>query len=236
MTCRVGLLIPSSNAVIEVDLYRNLPRDTTLHASRIHAADLAPDGDGELPEPLVISAAAALAPVYPQIVVFDGAVAGLNAGDGWREREGHLAGRIREATGSLAIGVSAAVFEALSDARAVRIAVVTPYTGEVNRRIKATIEAEGFEVTAIHGMGLSTLESGAVTSDAVYAFVQSAIGVRAGGDALLLAGTNFQALGALSLLRISYDVPVVTSNLAALQAVGREIHRLRQRELARLSS
>jgi hypothetical protein len=37
------------------------------------------------------------------------------------------------------------------------------------------------------------------------------------------------------LIEISYDVPVVTSNLAVLQAVTRELRNLRQREVAQLS-
>ena len=39
MPWRVGLLTPSWNTVAEVDFYRNLPRDATLHTSRMYCAD-----------------------------------------------------------------------------------------------------------------------------------------------------------------------------------------------------
>jgi hypothetical protein len=39
-------------------------------------------------------------------------------------------------------------------------------------------------------------------------------------------------MSALSLLKIAYDVPIVTTNLATLQAVKRKLYGLRQREMA----
>jgi maleate cis-trans isomerase len=56
------------------------------------------------------------------------------------------------------------------------------------------------------------------------------------GEALFIAGTNYQAMGALSLLKMTYDVPIVTSNFAALQAVKRQLEDLRERDMTRLSS
>jgi maleate cis-trans isomerase len=55
------------------------------------------------------------------------------------------------------------------------------------------------------------------------------------GDALFLSCTNFNALSALSRLKIAYDVPIVTSNLAALQAVRKQIYELRQNDLQPLT-
>ena len=40
MTWRVGLLIPSPNSVMEVDFYRSLPHDTTLHTARMYMPDM----------------------------------------------------------------------------------------------------------------------------------------------------------------------------------------------------
>jgi maleate isomerase len=229
MTWRVGLLIPSANAVMEVDCYRNLPHDATLHASRMHVAESEIDieTDDEMRDRFVIPAAKALAALYPHIVVFDSAVATV---------ECQLAERIGELTGAAPLGVRAAVHQSLRDVQASRVVVVTPFGGVMNRRIQSDLEAEGLTVSAVHGMGLSGFESATVTSDAVYAFVQASVGPRVCGDALLIAGTNVRALSALSLLKISYDVPIVTSNLAVLQAVKREVEHLRQRELSRLSS
>ena len=60
--------------------------------------------------------------------------------------------------------------------------------------------------------------------EAIYSFVQAHIGPRVPGEALFIACTNYRAMSALSLLKVTYDVPIVTSNLAALQAVDKELY------------
>jgi len=40
---RIGLLVPSSNAVMEVEFYRSLPTDITVHTSHIYRASAAVD-------------------------------------------------------------------------------------------------------------------------------------------------------------------------------------------------
>ena len=57
--------------------------------------------------------------------------------------------RVGELTGAEPISVVDSVNQALRDTRATRVAVVTPYTDEVNRRIKAGIESEGLAVSAM---------------------------------------------------------------------------------------
>ena len=42
-TTRIGLLVPSSNAVMEVEFYRSLPTDITVHTSHIYRASAAVD-------------------------------------------------------------------------------------------------------------------------------------------------------------------------------------------------
>ena len=70
MTWRVGLLIPSWNSVMEVDFYRSLPHDTTLHTSRMYAADDSPASEERMLETFVMPAAETAATVHPHVVVF----------------------------------------------------------------------------------------------------------------------------------------------------------------------
>ena len=228
MSWRVGLLIPASNSVMEVDFYRRFPHDTTLHTSRMYTADATSADQEQLLTKLTLPAAEAVGAVLPHIVVFGCTNAASLHG---KEYDRELCKRIGEVTGAVPVSVTASVIQSLCDTRASRIAVVTPYMDNVNRRIRACIEAEGFEVSALHGMGVPEAETGAVTPEAIYAFVQASIGPRVPGEALFLSCTNYQALGALSLLKITYDVPIVTSNLATLQAVKRELDSLRERDM-----
>lgn len=230
MTWRVGLLIPSWNSVIEVDFYRSLPRDATLHTSRMYAPDATVASHERMLDRFLVPAAEALASVRPHLVVFGCTSTALLRGD---EYDSDVCDRIRETTGAVVLSVSAAVRQALQDTRASRVAVVTPYADAINQRIKAGLESAGIEVSALYGMGLTGHEVGLVTPDAIHAFVQRCIGARVPGEALFLSGADYQALGTLSLLRIAYDVPMVATNLAALQAVKRMLDGLREKKLAR---
>jgi maleate isomerase len=167
--------------------------------------------------------------VLPHIVVFGSTSACFLRG---KDYDREICERVGELTGAEPVSVVDSVNQALRDTRATRIAVVTPYTDEVNRRIKAGIESEGLAVSAMYGMGLSPASSATVTPESIYSFVQARIGTRVPGEALFLASTDYHAMSALSLLKIAYDVPIVTSNLAALQAVKRRLHGLRERRMA----
>jgi maleate isomerase len=229
MTWRVGLLIPSPNSVMEVDFYRSLPHDTTLHTARMYMPDLTAASEEQMLEQFAMPAATMVSTVLPHIVVFGSTSACFLRG---KDYDREICERVGELTGAEPVSVVDSVNQALRDTRATRVAVVTPYTDEVNRRIKAGIESEGLAVSAIYGMGLSPARSATVTPESIYSFVQARIGTRVPGDALFLASTDYHAMSALSLLKIAYDVPIVTSNLAALQAVKRRLHGLRERSMA----
>jgi len=229
MTWRVGLLIPSPNSVMEVDFYRSLPHDTTLHTARMFMPDRTAASEEQMLDQFTLPAAAMVRTVLPHIVVFGSTSACLLRGKAY-DRE--LCERVGELTGAEPVSVVESVTQALFDARATRVAVVSPYTDDVNRRIKAGLESDGIAVSAMYGMGLSAADGATVTPESIYSFVQSRVGPRVPADALFIASTDYHAMSALSLLKIAYDVPIVTTNLAALQAVKRKLHRLREREMA----
>ena len=45
---RVGLIVPSSNSIAEVDFYRRLPSAATLHTARMHLEDATPEAEEEM--------------------------------------------------------------------------------------------------------------------------------------------------------------------------------------------
>ena len=108
---------------------------------------------------------------------------------------------------------------------------MTHYGEDTNRRLAAVLEANGVTVSAVHGMGLSSVERIGMTSDAVRIRPRRA-SVRA--PATLLIADNHSG-DERSLLKISYDA-YRDCNLAVLQSVKRELEDLRQKDMARLSS
>jgi maleate isomerase len=229
MTWRVGLLIPSPNAVMEVDFYRSLPHDTTLHTARMYMPDMSTASEEQMLDQFTLPAARMVRTVLPHIVVFGSTSASLLRG---KDYDREICERVGELTGAVPVSVVESVTQALLDARATRVVVVTPYTDDVNRRIKTGLESDGIAVSAMYGMGLAAADAATVTPESIYSFVQSRVGTRVQGDVLFIASTDYHAMSALSLLKIAYDVPIVTTNLAALQAVKRKLHSLREREMA----
>ncbi|MFQ5802602.1 MAG: Asp/Glu racemase [Candidatus Methylomirabilales bacterium] len=219
MTKRVGLLIPSSNTVMEVDFYRNLPASVTIHTGRMYLESTTVQGEELMLEVHAIPAAKILATAKPDVVVFGCTSAGALRGSAYDDE---LCQRISEVTGGRTISVIESVRRKLKATRTTKVAVLTPYVDELNRRIKASVEADGIEVVAIHGMGISiNFDLALVQPSEIVEFAQQRLGTRPPADTLFVSCTNYQAVSALPLLQELYNIPVVTSNQAALEAVCR---------------
>jgi maleate cis-trans isomerase len=222
---RVGLLVPSANAVMEVDFYRSLQHDTTLHAARMLNPETTAEDDERMLDVFAPQAADALRTVQPHVVVLGTTVAAELRGTADDER---LRAEIERATGAPAISAASAVVETLRSARARRITVVTPYGAARNLRVKGALESAGFEIASMHGMDVRQADMASLTAEEVHTFVQTQADPRAPGEALLLYGTDSPAMSTLSLLKLTYDVPIVTSNQASLQVVKRILDGLRE--------
>jgi len=221
MTKRVGLLIPSSNTVMEVDFYRHLPPSVTLHAGRMYMESATVEGEAEMLDIHAIPAARILATAKPHLAVFGCTSAGALRGNDY---DAELCQRISEVTGSPTISVIESVRRELKATGAKRVAVLTPYVDDLNQRIKASVDADGMEVVAIHGMGISVnFDLARVDPSKIVEFARQRLGTRPPVDALFISCTNYQALSALPELRDLFHLPVVTSNQAALAAVCRAL-------------
>jgi len=73
---RLGLLLPSSGTVQEVDFYRRVPPDVTVHAARMHLPTTSPADEVRMLDAHVLPAAADLATIRPDVVVFSCTSAG----------------------------------------------------------------------------------------------------------------------------------------------------------------
>ena len=219
MIMRVGLMVPSSNTVAEPDFYRGLPSDATLHTSRMLLESTTAAAEEAMLDHHTLPAAELLAGVRPDIVVFACTSAGALRGDAY---DSELCDRISAITGAPTVSVIKSVRSLLSEAGAKTVAVLTPYVDELNQRIKASLEDDGYEVAAIHGMGLTAnADICQVEPAQLVEFARQRLGERVPAQALFVSCTNLRAVAARPLLQGMYDVPVITSNHAAIEAVRR---------------
>ena len=218
---RVGLLIPSSNTVMEVDFYRHLPASATVHTGRMYMEATTVKGEEEMLDDHCLPTAADVATAKPDLVVFGCTSAGALRGNAY---DADLCRRISEVSGKPTVSVIESVRRKLTSLKVERVAVLTPYIEDLNVRIKASVEDDGIEVASIHGMGISVnFNLALVEPPEILAFAREKLGAQPQVDALFISCTNYQAVATLPELKKLYDLPIVTSNQAALEAVGREL-------------
>lgn len=216
-TRRVGLLIPSSNTVMETDFARHLPEHHHLHTARMFMEDTTVEGENAMLDHYTMPAAQALGTARPDVAVFGCTSAGALRGNDYDAR---LVDAIGRATDARAVSVIRSVREAVAAAGAQRIGVITPYIDVLNERIRASLEADGYEVADIRGLGIDeNFAIAQVSVDDIVAFAVdtfSAVDI----DLLFVSCTNFRAMDARDEIARRLGVPVVTSNQATIEAVG----------------
>jgi maleate isomerase len=218
-SARVGLMIPSSNTMMEVDFTRDLPPGVALHTARMYMEDTTPAGENRMLDEFALPAARDLGTARPDVVVFGCTSAGALRGNDY---DAQLCDRISELTGAPTVSTIGAVRAAIDASGADRIGVITPYVEELNEKIRASIEADGTQVAAIAGLGITeNFAIAEVTAADIVSFAERALGELAvsGSIGLVFAScTNFGAMAARPVIAERLGLPVVTSNQAVLAA------------------
>lgn len=216
MSTRIGLIVPSSNTVAEVDFYRRLPADCTLHTARMYLKETTPEGESVMLDEHLPRATSDLASCRPDVMVFGCTSAGALRGNAY---EAELIDRIGNQTGAATFSVAAAVRWAIRSTGRRRVGVITPYVESLNQKIAQSLEDDGLEVAAIHGLGITdNFTIAEVEPERIAGFAAECF---AGSDIELLFAscTNFRAYDAREEIHRALGLPVVTSNQAALSAV-----------------
>ncbi len=216
---RVGLMIPSSNTMMEVDFHRDLPPGTSLHTARMFMEDTTPAGESRMLDEFALPAARDLGTARPDVVVFGCTSAGALRGNDY---DTELCGRISELTGAPTVSTIGAVRAAIAGSGAASIGVITPYVDELNEKIRDSLDAGGRQVAAITGLGITdNFAIAEVGHDDIVTFAVAALGQLAADgiiDLVFASCTNFGAMAARAAIAERLGLPVVTSNQAVLAA------------------
>ena len=216
---RVGLMIPSSNTMMEVDFARDLPYGTALHTARMFLEETTAAAEIRMLDEFALPAARDVGTARPDVVVFGCTSAGALRGNDY---DTELCARISEITGAPTVSTIGAVRAAIAESVAASVGVITPYVDELNEKIKASIEADGTRVAAIAGLGITeNFAIAEVGLDDIVAFAERALGQLAAQASIGLvfaSCTNFGATAARPAIAGRLGLPVVTSNQAVLAA------------------
>ena len=209
----IGVMTPAMNTVVQPELEMLRPNGVTNQMQRFRLG-------GERISEDLIEEARKLMDCNPAAIAV-----GLttDAGPGG---VGKLASRCRELADAVGVPVcnaSEADHAALFAFGARRIAVVTPFTADVDRIVRANVEEAGFEVVAIRGTEAPSLPA---ICETPLEDIRSVFRDAAGSDcdAVLQVGTALPVVALLDELEGEIGKPIVACNAAVywqtLRAAG----------------
>ena len=216
---RIGLLVPSSNSTVEVEFYRALPQDVSLHVGRLPITQVDPESIAGMVDP-IDAESRKLASADVDVIVLGAAAPSFLKGMGY-DRE--MSARITKASGKPATTASTALLQSLAALNITKIALGTAYTQKVTDIAIAFLRANGIEVVKSECLGLvDNLEIGRLDVDTALA-----LGRRiacADAQAIAFLCTNWQSMAILDQLERDTDLPVLSSTQfsvwAALKTIG----------------
>jgi maleate isomerase len=212
---KLGIIVPSWNTVMEYELQRMGGEGVSIHSQRIRH-----DADTEENLAWLSTQAPAAAELLSHAKV--NAICYGCTGSGFLktpEADVELAARIERSTGISSITSSAAIVQALRALRAKTISVASPYEPWLNEKLRLYLQAAGFEIVAMKGLG--TQAHGSVTTATVRALALEVL--RPQTEAIFISCSNLRTLDIIETLERESGISVVTSNQAAMWGSLRRI-------------
>ena len=216
---RVGLIVPSSNTVMEPDFHRQIGASAIVSTTRIFLEDVTREAETRMLEEYLPQAIKLMGTTGSHVIVFGCTSAGAL---GKLSHDDAIARLIEERTGAKAVTVLRAVLMQLSLVRPQKIAVFTPYIEDLTSSIARSLAEAGLPVIKAAGMGIkANLEIGRVTPPEILRFVEAQLSGM-DPDCLFLSCTNWRATEAIRHLQKKFGIPVITSNQAAIGIVEQQ--------------
>lgn len=206
---RLGILIPSANAVAEPEFNRLVPPGVCTLATRMW---LTKDSEEEVNALIDYAANGArlLSHAGVDVIGFTCTAGSFVQGKGY---DGKVMDIISEAVKNVKVTTtSTAVLEALKAVGARKLAVATPYPNWVNPKLQKYLEDNGFSVVAIDGLGFEGPEISEYPPEQTRRLVASTF--TADADAVFISCTGFRTIDIIEGLEQDLGVPVISSNLA----------------------
>jgi maleate cis-trans isomerase len=220
---RIGVMVPSTNTTCEADFQMVAPPGVTVHGQRLWLTNDAPGEEGMIRmNGEIESGARYLATARVDVVSYGCTTGSFYKGPGW-DRD--MTAMISRTAGVPAVATAPAAVDALRLFGARRISVATPYPEWNNTRLRAYLDATGFEVLNLEAEPQAARAGNQGINDqdpeVIVEFASRAC--RPDADALLCSCTAWRSVEAVEELERRTGKPVVTSNQAAIWAALRAL-------------
>lgn len=217
---KIGLILPSTNTVIEPEFNRMAPKGVSIHSGRIMLLGKATEESYIKMGEETGRAAAELATAEVDVIAW-----GCTSGSCVVPRE-QLEGAIIDAAGVAAISTMSAVFAALRAFGATTISLGSPYVDFVNETEIGVLEQGGLKIAAWYGLRLGETQEerrgiGRVPPESLYRLARHID--RPESEVIFLSCTNLATIDMLDALEQELGKPVISSNQATFWASLRSL-------------
>ena len=217
---KIGLMVPANNTTMEAELLAWLPAGATCRTLRI------PRQKGLLTQadiPAYVGKGEALAADFGRdpvdLVVYGCTAAGILAGP---ERDAAIAASLGRIAGSPVVTTASSMVASLRKEGAKDIALVTPYSDEVNAQLEAFLARSEIRVRRMRSLGAENVEAlGAIGASEVAALARET--VDEGCDALFIACSQLPTRAIVGPLEKEFRKPVWSSIKATAWRAAQEL-------------
>ena len=219
-----GVIVPSTNTVVEHDYWRAGVEGVAFRAGSMYIPDPTIDGDAGF-EALLVQIRASIDDAVRDVLTAEPErmVMGMSAETFWGGTEGNAAfeARIGARTGLPVTTGASACREALRTLGAKRISVFSPYQPVADREVGSFFTEAGFDVAAITGLRCPTaMDIARVEPPRLREIIAEIDGPDV--DAIVQVGTNLSFVAQADELEAELGKPVVAINAATLWHALRE--------------
>ena len=219
-----GVIVPSTNTVVEHDYWRAGIDGVAFRAGSMHIPRPVMADENEFEE-LLVQIRASIDTAVRDVLTAEPErmVMGMSAETFWGGVEGNRAfeQRIQERTGLPVTTGASACRAALRALDVRRIAVFSPYQPNADREVYRFFTESGFDVAAVTGLRCATATDIARVDEArVRSVVEEIDGP--GVEAIVQVGTNLSFVGIADRMETELGRPVVAINAATLWHALRE--------------
>jgi maleate isomerase len=211
MTARVGLIIPSSNRMVEQEMVPAFPRGVAVHVTRLRMTGANQTAFDEL-LPRIEEAACALMDARCDVVAFHCTANSMQGGKAGEESILAVLARTGAARATTTITAIARAFDALA---ARRIVLVTPYSASTTEHEAEFLRHAGYDVLSAHGFALAGSDAYCATPPQFW-HERVLAAARADADAYLVSCANISVFSTIADVEARLGRPVVTSNQAVI--------------------
>jgi maleate isomerase len=211
MTARIGLIIPSSNRMVEQEMVRHVPPGVTAHVARLRMTGAHRVGlDALLPQ--VVETAATLTDARCDVVAFHCTANSTSEGIAG---EAKLLGALRDAGASHVTTTATAIRHAFDVLGARRIVLLTPYSAHVTEEEAGFLREAGYEVVHAHGFAMKGSDEYCTTPPQFWRD-RALEAARPDADVYFLSCANISVFPIIEEIEQKLGRPVVTSNQAVI--------------------